>query len=44
MHVYRGGGLNHKEDMPRLCAMEVKAHEVLVNLAANEGNSITKVR
>ena len=43
-HVYRGGGPNHKEDMPRLCAMEVKAHELRVNLAANEGSSITKVR
>ena len=24
-HVYRGGGPNHKEDMSRLCAMEVKS-------------------
>ena len=43
-HVYRGGGPNHKEDMSRLCAMEVKIHEALGNLSANEGNSITKVK
>ena len=42
-HVYKGGGLNHKEDMLRLCAMEVKVHEAIGNLSANEGSSITKV-
>ena len=41
-HVYRGGGLSHKEDMSRLCAMEVKVHEALGNLTSNKGSSITK--
>ena len=41
-HVYRGGGLNHKEDMSCLCAMEVKSTQNTgepITESANEGSS-----
>ena len=45
IHVYRGDGpdtFRRRHASPS--DMEVKAHEVLVNLSANEGSSITKVK
>ena len=43
-HVYRGGGPNHKEDMSRLCAMEVKSTRSTGEPSRKRGKQHHKVR
>ena len=43
-HVYRGGGPNHKEDMSRLCAMEVKSTRSTGESIRKRGKQYHKVR